>query len=591
MMISIQSFMTYDSGFNYPKSNHLREVPVVIHSRDADRFMPQLEADLLARYIFAKHRRALETCDTLADGVDARFESLGGDTDALRLASNILAFLEFYLNRFTPLTDDTMRKYLSDARFTIAKLTEYTVGEDAPTKVGQVVNPLLFNQDDLDEMSRFNIESRTIVPKGVKMDHSRIMGALANANIMSTDYDNALESMFGGTKDPADGYHDLFVSVRTDSGCTDGYLKERARRFWERFPDGDSQAGSSETLLPLIELIDVLRRLVREEGSGVLMRAIDDDVFDFSVGKLRPYDIMMNSIGRRDDKLNESRSVMSTLASLDDGAVVRDVAEFARILHCIMMGSVVSPKKTVRFAFNHSDLLRLMDPALFDRNYPSRLIFVSDDRTMEEGYRGYLSERLYDVIDDTILRLNATTSDRLGVLWPENDSAPNRVERDFSRTQIRISTKACRDLCRKDLERSVLVTDVDDLDRLKWRLYEIDPSGDPVVTAVVFNNHHYFSQRIGYESLIEIGIRRDDYATLHGIHRNGIDCRRRNAIDSALFAISETYESDGRDAEHIVAAVERSGIPDTTKLVLGDFIEVLAEIAEHEAMQTRGSGR
>ena len=142
MMISIQSFMTYDSGFNYPKSNHLREVPVVIHSRDADRFMPQLEADLLARYIFAKHRRALETCDTLADGVDARFESLGGDTDALRLASNILAFLEFYLNRFTPLTDDTMRKYLSDARFTIAKLTEYTVGEDAPTKVGQVVNKI-----------------------------------------------------------------------------------------------------------------------------------------------------------------------------------------------------------------------------------------------------------------------------------------------------------------------------------------------------------------------------------------------------------------------------------------------------------------
>ena len=589
MACSIRSFMRYDESSPLGKSGHLRETPLEIHSRDADRFMPAIEADILARYIYQRHAVALSGPEAINPVADRRFGQMTDSPESLaslRVASNILSLLEFYLNRFTPLTDEAMRNYLTDARFTLAMLTGYSRPREAKSNIGMTVNPLVFNLEDLLQMNRIrpgvpDFGDQKLGYDGV-VTHLRRNGFTENGAI---PYDAAFCNMFTEGRPKGTGYSDLFVEVRTDPGDSDRRLNALVDGFWRDFPDADGQIGSKNRLIPLLALVEALRGMISRERSRVLMKAVDEDVYDISIGKLRPYDIMMNRIGKRDDKLNSSESSLQALAALDGGAVVRDVAEFARVLHCIMMGTEIPKNKSVRFRFNHSDLLRLMDPLLFDRNYPARLVFVSDDRSMEEGYRRHLSNRGYSVDSDDVKRRNAETTDRLGVMWPDNKSAKNRIERDRSRTTIDIRTVACGDLRAADLDQSILVTEISGLDALKWRLHRLDPSGDDLRTVVVFNDFHYYSQRVGYEAVIEIGIRFGDYAALHMMHRNGIDSRRQNAIKAALSAISDAYGARCPDPEAVRTAIGSWDIEDTMRLALYDFLEILPQITGHDMVQ------
>lgn len=585
------------------KLGRLVREPIEIYARDADRFIPQLEMDILARFILARYKDEMRMQESIVEKGLKNFKEWAAkderEYDSLIIASNVLAFLEYYLNRYTPLADDTMKSYLVDARFTIAENLDFRLAKSG----NKVINPLLFSENDMQDMFRFEVGSRTIFKKADINKNSngrlnwkdalnRIEGdSKCSSSNCHDDYENRMSAIFDSKVEYVDLNNgserndvNIYVHVSNDSLDDDSDLQSFIAQYWSSVSDEYQFLMPTNKYVPLLMLIDYLRSEVDGDASGVLKVSINDDISDMVAGIIQPGDVFMSTIGDRDDKLNTSLSSLPKLCNLLEKQVVEDIVGFSRVLHCIMMASSIDDNKNVELRFRHSDLLRLLDSDIVDRNYPSCMVFTPE-LGIQRLYTDYLKNKGYNVRSKgEVKRPNHAPKIRIGVTWPESDRKGNKIERHEGETPIRLKTKSIDDLTEGDVVGTIVVTDLEHMYLTKQRMHAIGSSRFGNMTCVIMNCHRYVSQRFGYESLTEIGLERGDFESLYGIHRNGVDQRRDNAIFLARTRMKNAYGSETLDSSDLRDAVCRSDVSCTVKVTLGECISLMDCLSERSGL-------
>ena len=238
-----------------------------------------------------------------------------GDFETVKKCSDILAFVEFYINRLTSLNDDLIKNNMTSARHLLAHFADFR--KDSPKDFKD--NPLIFNIEGKNDTYRAHQDICNV--KSVifdKFDHVN----RSSPKVKKVFFHDELNTVGKGYYV---GFGDLFEVIRDNPDVNlyvslIGALPEGIKALHESYWKGrdEQQLTSSRKLIPLDELVKYLSDLYEKMRDGTelgrkLRYVIDRDEMDFRYGTLSPLNPFIGHLRPRDEDFETSHSSTSRI--------------------------------------------------------------------------------------------------------------------------------------------------------------------------------------------------------------------------------------------------------------------------------------
>ncbi len=527
-----------DKG-RHAQNGQLAPISVEVDGTLTDKVLLSLECSLLAMRLLEPMRRIVDE-PTLVDSESVRSMYLDPDggfrSEAHRTAkvcSDVLAVVEFYMNRYSGVSDDLIHDYMVVPRHTLAHLTGYRVRESPSIRDC----PLAFNRTEAEEV--FTLRSK-LFTEGFGWDFRE-------------GCSDADERMFhqipqeGGVR----GFAPLFEAALgpgTPSGTDtyvllDGEMPDEVLHAYERYwtdSGREGQLSASRRYIPLTELMEVMTAAVDDapERFVGLRYTVDRDIRDMKAGLICPLDAFLGRIRDRDANFETSESSLAAIYAANPG-LIGYAALYSRVLHSLLMDTAET-RSGLELRFTSRCLARLADPVSFDRNYPLPMVFTESVEGVRVAYSGALVDCGYTQEGCVMVRPNADAP--LAPDWRAvGKGSKTRMLRERRGTPSRLT------LASWPLENGVLdeaiehgalvVSSVDRPEEAEQIATDLGCTGNVGVIAV-YGTEEYVSVRRDIPGTVEVGV--PDMLVLYMLHRNGLDARREVAVDRAI----RPYEAD-----------------------------------------------
>lgn len=527
-----------DKG-RHAQNGQLAPIPVEVDGTLTDKLLLSLECSLLAMRLLEPMRRIADE-PTLVDLESVRSMYLGPDggfrSEAHRTAkvcSDVLAVVEFYMNRYSGVSDDLIHDYMVVPRHTLAHLTGYRVRESPPIRDC----PLAFNRTEAEEVFTFRSELFT---EGFGWDFRE-------------GRSDADERMFhhisqeGGARGFAP-FFEAALGPGTPSGTDiyvllDGEMPDEVLSAYERYwtdSGREGQLGASRRYMPLTELMEVLTAAVDDvpERFIGLRYTVDRDIRDMGAGLICPLDAFLGRIRDRDANFETSESSLTAIHAADP-ELIRYAALYSRALHSLLMDTVET-RSGLELHFTSRCLARLADPVSFDRSYPAPMVFTESAKGVCAAYSGALADCGYTRDGHVMVRPNADSP--LAPDWRDVGKGPkSRMLRERRGTKSRLTLASWppdEKVWEEAVERGMLfVSSADRPEEAEQAAASLGCTRNVGIT-VLYGTEGYVSVRHDIPGTVEVGV--PDILGLYLLHRNGLDARREAAVDRAI----RPYEAD-----------------------------------------------
>ncbi len=394
-----------------PQTGHLVMERVYATSTSADRFLETLEACLIAEEAvkIAERVAEIETIPSRDKKGKPRSDYYGKDGELkseghrkAKILSDAMGICEFYMNRLTPLNDKTMGDYMQAPKLVI----NASIGlKDNP------VNPKesIFTDEQITQIPRISDKNRKLERIGVR----------------NVSFDKLPSGVDPRSLYSPSGESGIYVRLLDDPLPPE--LMELYQDHWTRTDAAQLKAG--KRLLPLYILMEYLMgKYGTQDAPAFLRSSIEADIRDMSCNHICALDGTVGRVGPRDDDLERSDSDLCSVYRAAPDAVGR-LCAFARILHCVLMGSICVKEDKSNFstelAFDSRRMFHLMDQHLFSINHPAHLVFVSAPGLLEH-YRVVLAQSgIEDAAGNASMRIPDVQPGAIGtgVTWVENKDA------------------------------------------------------------------------------------------------------------------------------------------------------------------------
>ncbi|UAL07656.1 MAG: hypothetical protein KRP56_07600 [Candidatus Methanogranum gryphiswaldense] len=482
---------------------------------------------------------------------------------------DILAILEFYLNRLTSCNDDTIGELMTNLRFSLTNYMKITAEQvkdvsdsgryrhyttrDRYSKNMDLRNICcyeapLFTVKDLEHIDKLEPKDRTRVAEGFKHAASN------DESINNFDYSfivrnsredtrDSISSFLNCIKNTVDGNLEgpsLYVRV------SEGPLMELSDRYWN---SGDSfQKDTRKKYIPLKELITYLENVI-EMSPHFLGSQIYKDLEDMRENHIRPYDVLLAEIGERDSDLESTDSTPADVYKrMEDKCQLNDLikmAIFIRAVHSIFSGSKVDKTgstKYISLKFSIKSLMRLLDPEIFGKISFSDMVIVSDDNRMYDEYCRYLIKDVgfkYDDETGAFSREYDLSGIQTG--WGSSGRQKERALPTGCISHIRSIRKIkCDDavnILPKLNNNSVILVDKKNLDLVETMAGGLKKAGKKNIRFIIIKGDDSFvSVNENIDDVIEVGVK-DCKESLYNVHSNGIVIKRQMASAKTIEAI------------------------------------------------------
>ena len=517
-------------------TGHLYPQEVYVNANSADRFVETLEICLIAEKAVQIAKKTVDNDTIIFKDRDrdrkrfydneGRFKTQGHQK--AKIFSDAIGICEFFLNRFTPLNDEVLNDYLQAPKWIVDSELEYVLNPKDTESCG-------FTHEQITHIPRIGKGQANPIPRPVNQD-----GKISYNQVPSD------RNPFLLYRD--DGEYTLYVKLVDDPLPSE--LESLYTEYWKGKDESQLKAGSK--LIPLKVLIDFLFEKFGpdSEAPDYLRRSAVVDYDDMSSHRIYAHDGTIERVQPRDFDLEQSQSDLGKICAVA-GKDMLDLCYYARIIHCVLMGSICEKSRsqlTCELAFESERMFHLMDQRLFYINHPTRMIFTTEPEIMD-SYQGLLSNAGMEMIDDYVEGLadhigGEGGTDRVGVDWirgkdlfrmrkdqfvciplldydveqEENLQKLELLLRIFSRTE-----SIPRDV--------ILVTDRKSrlsLDKVVSRLQKTDN----IRCIVVIGKHRYRTVREDLYNLLEVGI--TDVSELYSIQEDDEDIMRIVSVSELL---------------------------------------------------------
>lgn len=528
------------------QTGHLVKERVFVSSTSADRFLETLEVCLIAEEAvgIAERIADIETIPVRDKKGKPRFDYYGEDGAfkseghrKAKMLSDAMGICEFYLNRLTPLNDKTLGDYMQAPKFVINASIGLT---DNP------VNP---------KESTFTEEQITQIPRTSSNNHKleRIGVRNVSFNRLPSGVDpRSLYRPSGGS-----GIYIVLLDDPLPSELMDLY-----QDYWSRIDK--AQLKASKRLLPLYILMEYLMGKYGSPDTPVfLRRSIEADIRDLSCNHIYVLDGTLGRVGPRDYDLERSDSDLCAVYRAAPTEVGR-LCAFARILHCVLMGSICVKEGKSNFstelAFDSRRMFHLMDQHLFSINHPAHVMFASAPGLMDR-YQDILVQSGIQTGEGNLtmeIPIVAPGAIGTGVSWVGNkdafrirqggnvvvpmfeydlskDSSVEEFRRELDR--IAVSDTHPRDV--------ILVTDAENRARLDVIVASLKKN-DHIRYMVTVGDCRYMTVREDLFDIVEVGI--TDIRVLFRFHMDDEDWFRIPYISGLLVSMGSAGCSDAQSA-------------------------------------------
>lgn len=285
-----------------------------------------------------------------------------------------LDFCEYILNRITPHSDKAIRSLMIHARFSMAYILCIDPSESihSRTRKGRTKNLAAFSHtnnigDEFREISHYYYDIRSLT--GVHLD---IYSCCETIRILDIEYRCAryyrtILSEVSGRR-PS-----LMVQLPPESPIVRGGSAIRTH--------------GGDRYLPLLHLVSELDGMC--ERIPPLMFHDRRDTADMRNDRVCEDEAMLGRVRVRKPDLESSPSSISTAYGNNRG-IATGLMRFARLVECIMSGSVVEGRR-ITLSFRNESLLRMLDPDLFGKRYVTPTVVFAGCDGFREMYEKMLS--------------------------------------------------------------------------------------------------------------------------------------------------------------------------------------------------------
>jgi len=481
---------------------------------------------------------------------------------------DILAILEFYLNRLTACNDDTISELMTNLRFSLTyymrktsdqvrELAEKDVHKHYTTRDRYNKNldlknmccyeAPLFTVKDLEHIDKLEPKDRTKITDGFKNAASH------DKTITNLDYSFVIKNCREDTKLSISNFFEcvkntveilegpsLYVKV------PEGPMMELTDEYWKsRDP---SQITARKKYIPLMELIGHLDKVV-DMSPNFLGSQIAKDLDDMRDNHVRPYDVLLSEIGERDSDLESTDStpgyVYGRMSEIGSAMALHRMASFIRIAHSIFNASKMEKTgstKYISLRFNVKSLMRLLDPEIFGKITFSDMVIVSDDEDMYDEYTKYLVKEVGFKKDAE----NGSYSREYDLSGIQNEWCPSGRQKDralpvgcisYIRSIRRVECDEVLNAMPNMNNNSVILVSKDNLDLVETIASGLKKAGKRNIRFIIIKGDDSFvSVNESVDDIIEVGVK-DCEESLYNVHSNGIIVKRQMASAKTIEAI------------------------------------------------------
>ena len=346
--------------------------PLCLEINDLGKAITTFEVDILACHM------SIEIASSKA-GISKREIGVDLDSGVLDLSpydgnlsdtvfDDCLDFCEFILNRITPHSDKAIKTIMTHARFTLSHILDIQPSDDLHIRCikGKCRNLAAFvhskcGGDEFRDISHIKYNAKTLEEVEERQySSSEIERFLHLEDICSNYYGTLLSDVLGAETS-------LMVKISSDS-----YILH------------DPVTSGESHLMPLIDVVSELNKLYSSFQS--LRFHEHRDVLDMMNGRNCEDEALIGRVRDRKPSLESSPHSISE-AFADNKEIAGDILTFARLLECVLSGSIVEGK-TVSLSFRDESILRMLDPELFGKRYVTpTVVFVNCDAFMRRYVR------------------------------------------------------------------------------------------------------------------------------------------------------------------------------------------------------------
>ncbi len=482
---------------------------------------------------------------------------------------DILAILEFYMNRLTSCNDDTIGELMTNLRFSVTSYMNITSNQvkefsetgryryyttrDKYNKMTDIkglcyYESPLFTIKDLEHIDRLGPKDRSSVTEGFKNISSR------DESQCNFDYAFIMRNVENTTQDSIMAFFD--VVTNTIDGMTEGpslYVRvseeplvSLTKEYWNS--RDLLQSRSKKNYMPLIELIHHVENVINI-SPNFLGSQISKDLDDMRENRVRAFDVLLSEIGERDSDLESTNStpgeVYDRMKREDHLSELESMARFIRVLHCILYGSKVDKTgstKYITLRFGMRSFMRLLDPEIFGKvPFPDMLI-VSDKDEMYNEYLEYLKNEIgFKQDGDTGALSHEYDLSGIQAGWGLSKRQKSRALPQGCISHIRsIKMITCEETINvlTNLKGyTVILVDKKDLDKIETIIGSLNkPDKKNLRFIIIKGDETFVSVNENIDDTVEVGVT-DCRGSLYNIHSNGIVVKRQMASERTMTAI------------------------------------------------------
>lgn len=331
---------------------------------------------------------------------------------------------EFYLNRITHLSDDSIGDIMVHIRFTLAWLLGIDPGSEKHMIPSTGRSTAVFYRVKDHAKVRKNgfpeDELRKILLISYNLD--AVNEALeSRTELTADDIVGNVEWSDGFEEAPSDNprkkprtrktrcafslkpvceayYSTLLSDLRRESDHLMVSLDERISPHGDDDGIDNPLAGLPECrmiegdrMIPLFALIDHLKTEC-VTGIGALSHHVLSDRNDIAYGKVCDDDALIGRKGERDiDLESTTHHLVDIVNNEETGRVLDDLIWFVRLLKCILSDSEIHDGHRVSFRFDPTSLMALLDPDLFGKSYEASPLYFVESEDLANQYNDLLS--------------------------------------------------------------------------------------------------------------------------------------------------------------------------------------------------------
>lgn len=350
----------------------------LLYLDQAEKAIVTFEMDIAACYIYRRLVAHVFGSDDVIRRLEKDEEPTEAEMDKLdNVFEDMLALLEFYLNRMTSLGDPAIERMMIHLRFTAAYLLHIDAARAAKHKhprSNKKLNTAMFRhdqKDDLTEISHLDYKRCDLkkLVYGNEMDYRKI------CEVLDTVTHKEYREYYRFILDSIDGDGPMYVRLADSEEGSD------EERIWKTIVK-DTYPRKGRLFTGLFDLVDAMIA----SSPDFLRYYVREDMRDMSYGRIAVNAPAMGEIRNRDDDLESSlHTIEEVLKAYPDG-LMSEICFAVRILDTVF-GNSVEDRGRLELTMSFRGMIRMLNPMLFGWNYVlPPVVFCMDDPSYHERF-------------------------------------------------------------------------------------------------------------------------------------------------------------------------------------------------------------